>query len=90
MSLSEEIVFYVSEPPKSLRQNPALAISLPWLVEEAERGAQVFGGNFWSYGVDNEPAIEVFLDAHYRQGLSSRRLRAEEVFSPRSMERFKI
>lgn len=75
---------------RKLEDTTALAISLPWVVEEAERSAEIFGGNFWSYGVENEAAIDVFLDAHYAQGLSSRRLSLDEVFAPSSMERFKI
>jgi 4,5-dihydroxyphthalate decarboxylase len=75
---------------KKLEDTTALAVSLPWLVEEAERSTEVFGGNFWSYGTENEAAIDVFLDTHHRQGLSSRRLQQAEIFAPSSMERYKI
>ncbi|SMO98919.1 hypothetical protein [Paracoccus laeviglucosivorans] len=73
-----------------LSDTTALAISLPWLVEEAERTRTLFAGDFWPYGVENDPTIDAFFDAHHRQGLSARRLKLDEVFAPSSMERFKI
>ncbi|WP_431283016.1 ABC transporter substrate-binding protein [Humitalea sp. 24SJ18S-53] len=69
----------------------ALAVSLPFLVEEAQRTRDLMGPVPWSYGVEaNLATIETLLDHHHRQGLSARRLTVEEVFHPSTFEAFKV
>lgn len=76
---------------EKLADTTALAVSLPWLVEEAERTAAIMGPDFWPYGISAaDPTIERFLDAHHAQGLSSRRFRVEEIFHPGTLERAKV
>jgi 4,5-dihydroxyphthalate decarboxylase len=49
------------------------------------------GHDFWSYGfAPNEATIERFLESHHMEGLSSRRLKARELFHPASVESFAI
>ncbi|HLJ21344.1 MAG TPA: hypothetical protein VKU84_14155 [Stellaceae bacterium] len=49
------------------------------------------GADFWPYGLErNRKVLETFLRHHHSQGLSSRRLRPEELFHPSTTESFKI
>jgi 4,5-dihydroxyphthalate decarboxylase len=60
----------------------ALKISLPWLSEEYRRTVELMGDDFWPYGIaSNRPAIESILRYAHRQGLTTRQLRIEDVFS---------
>ena len=75
----------------SFDNDAALAVSLPFLLEEAARTRQIMGKDFWPYGVaGNETTIEALLDHHQRQGLSPRRLTLEEVFHPSTLEQVKV
>jgi 4,5-dihydroxyphthalate decarboxylase len=41
------------------------------------------GDDFSSHGLDaNRAVLDIFLEAHHAQGLSSRRLAPEELFHP--------
>lgn len=73
-----------------LTDTTALAVSLPWLVEEQERTVALMGANFWPYGVEDDPTVEAFLQTHFDQGLSSRRLGVKDVFHPSTLEQVKI
>lgn len=74
-----------------LRDTTALAVSLPFLVEEAERTRALMGDDFWPYGLgENRATLEMFLDEHHRQGLSPRRLAPEQLFAGSALERFMI
>jgi len=76
---------------KALEDTTALAVSLPFAVEELERTRRLMGQDLWAYGVEaNSIAIEAILDQHFRQGLSSRRLRVQDVFHPATLDRFRI
>jgi 4,5-dihydroxyphthalate decarboxylase len=49
------------------------------------------GDDFWPYGLEeNRKTVEAFLRYHFDQGLASRRLTAEEIFVPSTLERSKI
>ncbi len=49
------------------------------------------GEAFWLYGFDkNEVTLRTFLRLHFEQGLSKRLLEPRELFSPESLEAFKI
>ncbi|MGG5824045.1 PhnD/SsuA/transferrin family substrate-binding protein [Falsiroseomonas sp. HW251] len=74
-----------------LRDTTALAVSLPFLVEETERTQALMGTDFWPYGLaSNRETLDVFLQHHHAQGLSPRRLTAEELFANSALERFMI
>jgi 4,5-dihydroxyphthalate decarboxylase len=74
-----------------LDENAALAVSLPFMVEEAARTRALMGADFWPYGVEeNRATIEALLEHHHRQGLSPRRLTIEELFHPSTFERFRV
>src|SRR5258708_14046652 len=59
----------------------ALAVTLPWLVAEAEETAQLMGADFWRYGVnENAKEIDALTRYAHEQGLGTRNLPVEELF----------
>lgn len=74
-----------------LRDTTALAITLPFMVEEAERTRALMGEDFWPYGLaPNRATLDMFLDEHHAQGLSLRRPATEELFAASALERFMV
>jgi 4,5-dihydroxyphthalate decarboxylase len=52
---------------------------------------EVAGEDFWPYGVaPNRPTLEAFLQYGFEQGVCRRRLSAEELFAPETLQSFKI
>ena len=69
----------------------ALTTMLPWQVAQVEEARREMGEDWWPYGVEpNRHVLETFLRYHHEQGLSKRRLRAEELFAPETLESFRI
>ncbi|MGB9920037.1 MAG: ABC transporter substrate-binding protein [Moorellales bacterium] len=69
----------------------ALYVTLPWLIAEVERTRELMGEDWWPYGLEpNRRALETFLRYHHEQGLSARRMTAEELFAPETLDEFKI
>jgi 4,5-dihydroxyphthalate decarboxylase len=67
----------------ALNDTDALAVMLPWLVQEYEATRAIMGKDYWSYGVaQNRPTIEAFLRHLERQALLARSLRIEDLFLP--------
>jgi 4,5-dihydroxyphthalate decarboxylase len=65
--------------------------SLPWSIAEFQETTSLMGSDFWPYGVDaNRAVLDRFLDYHYRQGLSKRRVTVEELFAPSTLHLSKI
>ena len=79
---------------RSLEQLVEIGLShvpLPWLAEHARRWQALAGEDFWPYGIEpNRPTLEAFLQYAHEQGVTRRRLQAEEIFAPETRERFKI
>lgn len=74
-----------------LSDTSATKITLPFVEEQLQAARNLMGQDFWSYGVGpNRHTLEAFLEAHHRQGLSSRRLAVEDLFHPSTLEAFKI
>jgi 4,5-dihydroxyphthalate decarboxylase len=66
-------------------------IPMPWLAEHARRWRDVAGEDFWPYGIEgNRPTLEAFLQYAHEQGVTTRRLKVEELFAPETLERAKI
>jgi 4,5-dihydroxyphthalate decarboxylase len=66
-------------------------VPMPWLAEHARRWREIAGGDSWPYGIEgNRPTLEAFLQYAHEQGVATRRLRAEELFAPETLERAKI
>ena len=74
----------------ALEDTSASKVTMPF-VEDTLRGAQKMGGTLWTYGVKgNEHVLDTFLDAHFEQGLSSRRLALSELFHPATSESWSL
>lgn len=74
----------------ALADTSATKVTMPF-VEDTLRRAQKMGGTLWTYGVPgNEHVLEAFLDAHFEQGLSPRRLEVSELFHPATAESWSL
>lgn len=74
-----------------LSDTSATKVTLPFVEEQLAGARELLGPDFWSYGVPpNRTVLDTFLDYHHRQGLSSRRIRVEELFHPSTLESFSI
>jgi 4,5-dihydroxyphthalate decarboxylase len=75
----------------NLYTTSALTTMLPWQIAQVEEVRATMGDDWWSYGfAANREVLETFLRYHHEQGLSKRRLAAEELFAPETLEQFKI
>jgi 4,5-dihydroxyphthalate decarboxylase len=70
-----------------LRDVAATKVTLPFVEEQLLAARRLMGEDFWSYGLDaNRHVLEVFLQRHHAEGLSSRLLSPEELFHPSTRE----
>jgi 4,5-dihydroxyphthalate decarboxylase len=59
---------------------------VPWLTAHLEANRELMGDDPWPYGLEpNRKAIEAFLRYHHEQGLSTKLLRAEDLFAPETL-----
>jgi 4,5-dihydroxyphthalate decarboxylase len=66
-----------------LYDTDALRLTLPWLISYVEETWQIFGKDFWSYGLEsNRPALEAIGRYVYEQGFSPRTVEPDELFAP--------
>ena len=66
-------------------------VPMPWLAEHARRWRELAGEDFWPYGVEaNRPTLEAFAQYAFEQGVTARRMSAEDLFAPETRESFKI
>ncbi len=66
-----------------LYDTDALHISMPFLLDHIEEYWDVFGADFWAYGLKaNRPALEAIGRWVFDQGLAPRVVAAEEIFDP--------
>jgi 4,5-dihydroxyphthalate decarboxylase len=76
---------------EDLRESAALKAMLPWLTAHVEQAIADMGDDYWPYGFErNRSTLDTFLRYHHEQGLSGRRLRADEIFAPETLENFVI
>jgi 4,5-dihydroxyphthalate decarboxylase len=61
----------------------ALAVGLPWVIEELEAARRIFGPQIWDYSIEgSRPTLEALVAYLDEQGLSRRRMSVEELFVP--------
>lgn len=61
--------------------------TLPWFAQELEATQELMGKNFFPYGFEvNRKSLEALFRYSHEQGLASRRLKADEVFEPSTLE----
>jgi 4,5-dihydroxyphthalate decarboxylase len=66
-----------------LYDTDALRVSLPWLISHVEETWEVFGKNFWPYGLEsNRPTWAAIGQYVHEQGLAPRSVAPEELFVP--------
>lgn len=76
---------------EELGQIGHLQATLPWPVAAYEEARRVMGDDFWAYGVEpNAKVIEAITRYSFDQGLSERRLAAEDLFAPSTFEISKV
>jgi 4,5-dihydroxyphthalate decarboxylase len=74
-----------------LEDTSATKVMLPFVEDQLETVKDLMGANYWSYGVSsNRQTLDAFLAAHFRQGLSTRRLGVEELFHASTLEMFSL
>lgn len=75
----------------NLYTTSALTTMLPWQIAQVEEVRGEMGEDWWPYGfAANRRVLDTFLRYHHEQGLSRRRLQADELFAPETLEAFKI
>jgi 4,5-dihydroxyphthalate decarboxylase len=68
---------------EKMRDVGALRFMLPWLVADFHEIDQVFGREFWPYGVEeNRPTLEALVTYLYEQAMIPRTIPIEELFVP--------
>ena len=67
------------------------ACTLPWLFAEIDLLKQVFGPDWWPYGIEpNRHVLETLIRYMGEQGLIDRPVKLEELFAPNTAGEFKI
>jgi len=76
---------------EEVREIAALNVTLPWVEAEALETRAFMGEDYWRYGVaECAHEIETITRYSYDQGLSVRKLTAEDLFAPSTFEISKI
>lgn len=76
---------------QAMRITNTLVCSLPWLFAEIEQVKQLFGSDWWPYGIEpNRHVLETLIRYMGEQGLIDRPLKVEELFAPSTAGEFKI
>ena len=64
---------------------------VPWVFEHAERARELFGDDFWPYGIEpNRPTLEAFLRFAHEQGVCHRPVAVDELFPAELKSAFKV
>ncbi len=75
----------------NLEQVGHLYTTLPWPVVELERTRELMGEDYWRYGVhENAKEIAAMTRYSFDQGLSMRKLSAEDLFAASTFELVKV
>jgi 4,5-dihydroxyphthalate decarboxylase len=68
---------------QKMRDVGALRYMMPWLVADLHEIDQVFGNEFWAYGVEeNRPTLEALVTYLYEQDMIPKKIPIEEIFVP--------
>jgi 4,5-dihydroxyphthalate decarboxylase len=74
-----------------MKEMSATKITVPWPEVGVQDAVQLMGEDFWRYGVaENARDIETLSRYSFEQGLSTRKLSAEEIFHPSVFEISKV
>jgi 4,5-dihydroxyphthalate decarboxylase len=76
---------------RHLSDTAATKVTLPFVEEQLAAARALMGQDFWSYGLaSNRHVLDAFLGHHHEQGLSPRRVKADELFHPSTHEVVKV
>jgi 4,5-dihydroxyphthalate decarboxylase len=76
---------------KNMHISNTMACTLPWLPWEREQLREIFGPDWWPYGLEaNRHVLEHLIRYMGEQGLLAKPLKVEEVFAPNAVGEFKI
>jgi 4,5-dihydroxyphthalate decarboxylase len=76
---------------KAMHISNTLACTLPWLFAEIEQLKQLFGPDWWPYGIEpNRHILETLIRYMDEQALIDRPLKVEEIFAPNVVGEFRI
>jgi 4,5-dihydroxyphthalate decarboxylase len=74
-----------------LAETTALKIGLPWVTAEFDATRALMGGDFWSYGVEqNRKTLALMARYSYEQGLAVRLVTVEEMFAPGTLDKVRV
>jgi len=69
----------------------ATQFPIPWCYEHARRAQEMFGEDFWPYGIEpNRRTLDAFLQYAHEQGVCHRRLQPEDLFAPQVQRQFRV
>jgi len=64
---------------------------IPWSPANAERAGEIFGRDFWPYGIEpNRVTLDAFLAFAHEQGVCATRLTPDDLFVPQVNEEFRV
>jgi 4,5-dihydroxyphthalate decarboxylase len=67
------------------------SVAVPWMHDAYHRAQQVFGNNFWPYGIEpNLQTLNAFLQYCGEQGVTQRTVSVEELFPREVSKVFKV
>ena len=70
---------------EALADTSAAKVTMPFVEDSLSHMRRLMGPDPWSYGLaGNRTTLETFLDHHFDQGLSPRRVAIDELFDPAS------
>jgi 4,5-dihydroxyphthalate decarboxylase len=76
---------------EEMEQVGHLAHTMPWPVYELEQVRKLMGEDHWKYGaIENEKEISAMTRYSFDQGISARKLEAEDLFAESTFELFKL
>ncbi len=68
---------------KNMHITNTLVCTLPWLFAEMEQLKQIFGPDWWPYGIEpNRHMLETLIRYMGEQGLVDKTMKVEELFAP--------
>jgi hypothetical protein len=76
---------------EKLSDTSSTKVTLPFIEERLMEARALMGQDFWPYGLEaSRKTLETFLRHHHTQGLSSRLVKAEDLFHAGTHETFKL
>lgn len=76
---------------EALQDTSATKVTMPFVEDTLNRAQLLMGLDPWTYGVGaNAHVLNKFLDYHFAQGLSPRRVGIEELFHPSTVESYSL